>query len=164
MILMLMWETRSFLQRLWGLRKYKETKTKPATKEVNKSPVKTAFVTGDKFVEKIKGIMSVLCTHTTQLDHCRTFLELLNVDNDLKVASETEDNDISKASARYETPSEERNLRSPSLPPSGGVRAMKRKGSGSIASTPRKKRVKPQTSKKKTGSVSRSKDSDDEWD
>ncbi|KAK5294133.1 Sister chromatid cohesion protein 2 [Cryomyces antarcticus] len=164
MILMMMWETRSFLQRLWGLRKYKETKTKPAIKEVNKSPVKAAFVTGDKFVEKITGIMSVLCTHVTQLDHCRTFLELLNVDNDLKVASETEENDIAKASARYETPSEERNLNSPSMPPSGGGRAMKRKGSGSIASTPRKKRAKPQTSKKKTGSASRSKDSGDEWD
>jgi cohesin loading factor subunit SCC2 len=156
MILSGLWEARTYLRRLYGLMTgRKEGKGKVSVKDLNKAPVKVAGITGDKFWEEITKIMSALDSSHAMMDQCKSFVELLTVDKDFKVAAEGED-DITRA--RNTTPGEEEGD-GPSAPPSGSGRGRKRKASG----TPSKKKRPRSSSRGRSKKISRgSADSDED--
>lgn len=142
MILTMIWETRTFLRRQWGLHKQRESKanSKTTIKDLNRAPTKAPGVTGDKYWERISEIMSALNSPDTMTAQCKTFAELLAVDNELKIASEDdEEAELARAAAGYETPNDDENG-GENVPLSGGARGRKRKGSMSAAGTPKKAR------------------------
>ena len=137
MILSMLWEARTYLKRLYGInagQQRRENKTK-ASKDLSKPPTKTNGLTGDKFVESINRTMSSLDTNDLALAQCREFADLLAIDNEIKVPAEDEDDDR----GRLRTPSVEDDGES-LMPPSGGSKATKRRGSVSISGTPHKKK------------------------
>jgi cohesin loading factor subunit SCC2 len=166
MILCSVWETRTYLRRAYGLMSGKrDNKSKVSAKDLNKAPVKAPGVTGDKFWEEINKIMSALSSPEAMRDQCKTFVELLTVDKDFKIAAEGED-DITRA--RNITPSDEDGESTPG-PPSSGGKGGKRKALG----TPAKKRKSGSTpnsgprgrqKKVKRGSVDSDEDANGDWD
>ncbi|KAI9836544.1 MAG: hypothetical protein M1819_001175 [Sarea resinae] len=129
MILSILWETRTFLRRLYGLsavQKQRDVKGKAAAKDLTRSPTKAPGIHGDRFIDEMLIIMRGLSSPETMMAQCQKFVELLSVDNDFKLAADGE-NGVDEA-ARLETPSEDED-EAASVPPSGGSRGGKRKGS-----------------------------------
>ena len=155
-ILSSLWEARTYLRRLYGLtaRQQKRESKKGAAKDLSKAPTRVQGLTGDKVVAAIAEKVASLDGEESMMQQCKDFVELLSVDNEIKVGAEGEE-DLE----RPETPSgdEERDT-----PMSGGSRTLKRKGSVSIAGTPmKKKRGRPSI---KRGKSSKSVGSDEDWD
>ncbi|WPH04578.1 Hypothetical protein R9X50_00747000 [Acrodontium crateriforme] len=163
-ILCLIWETRSFIIRMWNLQKpvaRAKQSAKAGPKEVAKAPHRTpnAVAVTESYVKRINDIMAANACPDTQLAICKTFVELISVDTEVKVGSDNDGDDAMETG--YETPSEGGSGRSPSLPPSGAGAANKAKRKKSIpsnASTPRKKRRSSFSGKLKAS------DSDDDAD
>lgn len=156
-ILSCLWDTRTFLRRLYGLGS-RESKANGKTKDVNKAPTKTSGITGDKLVAAIGARVDSLQSHEGMLQQCREFVQLLSIDDELKVGAEGEEDGL----VRPRTPSGDE-ANSP-VPMSGGSRAsMKRKRSASsVAGTPHKKRGRPSLGRRK--SSRKSAESDEEWE
>ncbi|MCJ1287727.1 Sister chromatid cohesion protein 2 [Xylographa opegraphella] len=136
MILSMLWEARTFLRRIYGISaslQRRENKSK-ASKDLGKPPTKINGITGDKFVDSINRTMSALDTRDLALVQCREFADLLAIDNEVKVPVEDGEDD----GGRLRTPSVEDDGES-LMPPSGGSKTTKRKGSVSISGTPHKK-------------------------
>ena len=90
-ILLALWEARTYLRRLYGLgSSRREVKAKGVAKDLSKTPVKVQGITGDKFWEDIDRIMHGLDSQELMLQQCRAFVELLNVDNEVKIDDEDE--------------------------------------------------------------------------
>lgn len=154
MILQSMWEARSYLRRQYNLGTSRHnTKSKAANKEKDTTkPVKVQTVTGDKLWEDIASIMGSLSSQERMMQQCRSFVDLLNVDREFKVADEDEDGDEPAT-------------------PSGGEdddgmdtsRGRKRK-SNSTPGSGRKKRPRSSSQPKKRGRPRKSAVADDEDD
>lgn len=93
MILQAFWEARTYLRRQYNLGTSKrDGKLKTASKEKeSQKPVKVQTVTGDKFWEDIATIMTSLSSQNRMMEQCRSFVDLLSVDREFKVADEDED-------------------------------------------------------------------------
>ncbi|MCJ1477709.1 Sister chromatid cohesion protein 2 [Lambiella insularis] len=140
MILSMLWEARTFLRRLYGInatQQKRENKNK-GSKDLSKAPTKTNGITGDKFVDNISRIARSVDSHELALTQCKEFADLLAIDTEVKVPADDDDGE----DGRLQTPSVEDDGDS-LMPPSGGSKATKRKGSLSIAGTPHKKRGRP---------------------
>lgn len=95
MILSAAWEVRTFLRRLYNLNSSRrEVKTKGPPKDLTKPPVKVQGVTGDKFWDDISLIMSGLDTPERMTQQCKTFIDLMNVDSEVKIGEEEEEEDL----------------------------------------------------------------------
>lgn len=91
-ILMMLWEARTYLRRLYGVNQHTKPKdTKPNPKELNKAPTKVSGITGDKFWETIMRIMRSLDSTESMIDRCQQFATLLSIDDELKVTAEDDD-------------------------------------------------------------------------
>lgn len=90
-ILSSVWEARTYLRKLYNLSSKREGKTKAPPKDLTKAPVKVQGVTGDRFWEEMSSITDKLATENGMLDVCRSFVELLNVDKEHRIAEEDED-------------------------------------------------------------------------
>ena len=102
MILSIVWDARTFLRRLYGLnsnQQRRDNKAKQASKDLNKAPTKTHGVTGDRLMESIRKTSNALQSPETMQAQCKAFLDLLSIDEEVKVAAE-DDN----ASGTAETP------------------------------------------------------------
>lgn len=136
MMLSCLWGARTFLRRLYGLTtQRRESKGKPAPKDLSKAPVKVPFVTGDKFWDETVATMGSMESEETMMQQCRNFVQLLNVDQDFKVAAE---GDEEAERGRPSTPSEDEEEETPSTP-NGSGRGRKRKAAGTPGG--RKKRA-----------------------
>ncbi|KAI1209902.1 ARM repeat-containing protein [Annulohypoxylon truncatum] len=94
-ILLALWEVRTYLRRLYGLSSSRrESKGKAAPKDLARSPVKVQGVTGDKFWDDVSRIMSAFDSPEHMIEQCRAFVELLTVDNEVKVPDEEEEFDL----------------------------------------------------------------------
>lgn len=148
-ILSSVWEVRTFLRRLYGLQpsqQRRDSKGKAAAKDLTKAPTRAPGVTGDRLVKAIAEKVDCLASQESMLQQCRDFVELLSVDNEVKVASEGEDGEEGPG-----TPSED-DEKMTSVPGSGGSRPLKRKGSASINGTPHKgKRGRPSVKRTRSG-------------
>ena len=139
MILSMLWETRTFIRRLYGVnanQQRRESKPKSTAKDLSKPPTKAQNVSGDRIVDAITKISISLDNRDLALQQCKDFAELLAVDSEVKVSAEGDDED-------------ERGLRTPSadgdgdslvVPASVESKAGKRKGSASGSGTPQKKK------------------------
>ncbi|KAK4988367.1 Sister chromatid cohesion protein 2 [Elasticomyces elasticus] len=166
-ILYLIWETRTFLRRVWGLQKAGSVRTKSSTKDSNRAPVKisNALAVSDRYLIRTTEIMRALASTESQVALCAEFVELLSIDNEVRIALDNEEE--ASREAGYHTPSDQSSPKSTSVPPSGGGRGRKRKGS-SVAGTPRKRRVsskKPSAGRKKASSMNKEeRDQDTGWE
>ncbi|KAI1881428.1 hypothetical protein JX265_000254 [Neoarthrinium moseri] len=135
MILLALWEARTFMRRLYTLKVNRESKAKTAVKDTSKdkAPTRAPGVTGEKFWDDIDHIMTGLESRERMVETCRSFIELLNVDSEVKVANE-EDED---ADGEPRTP--EADVEDDEDAPNSDPRGRKRKA----ANTPggRKKRA-----------------------
>ncbi|KAF8463496.1 sister chromatid cohesion C-terminus-domain-containing protein [Kalaharituber pfeilii] len=90
-ILLLIWETRSYLRKLYGFgvqRKGGKISAKDAT---TKAPTKAPFVTGAPLWEQIKQIVASLDLEDGMMQRCRDFVEVMNIDKDMKLIGDSED-------------------------------------------------------------------------
>ncbi|KAL9601071.1 MAG: hypothetical protein Q9219_002780 [cf. Caloplaca sp. 3 TL-2023] len=159
-ILSCLWDTRTFLRRLYGLgsiQQRKEGKGNSKTRDVNKAPTKTNSITGDKLVATIATRVASLDDRESMLKQCQDFVDLLSIDHEVKVAAEEEEEGVTKP----RTPSgDEAEM---AVPNSGGSRALlKRKSSASVASTPQRKRGRPALGRRR--SSRKSVDDDENWE
>ncbi|KAL2261861.1 hypothetical protein VTK26DRAFT_3153 [Humicola hyalothermophila] len=107
MILLALWEVRTYLRRLYGMGTTTNASTVAASgtnrresgggklmsKDLSKPPVKVQGITGDKVWEEIGSIMTALAgDRERMMGVCRAFVELMNVDRELLVPRE-EDGD-----------------------------------------------------------------------
>ncbi|KAK8042780.1 AT hook domain-containing protein [Apiospora phragmitis] len=97
MILLSVWEARTYLRKLYNLNKRAESKAKldkkAAAKDVTKAPVKVQGVTGDKFWEDMATIMTGLDSQERMVETCKNFNELLNVDSEVRICEEDDELD-----------------------------------------------------------------------
>ncbi|MCJ1358208.1 MAG: Sister chromatid cohesion protein 2 [Icmadophila ericetorum] len=101
MILSMVWETRTFLRRLYGVKAQKtENKAKAASKDMSKAPTKVNGVYGDKFMQAIAKIAGALEDDEKITEQCKAFAELMAIDDEVKVAADSGED----ADDRPETP------------------------------------------------------------
>ncbi|EMR61610.1 putative sister chromatid cohesion protein mis4 protein [Eutypa lata UCREL1] len=62
----------------------------PVAKDLTKAPVKIQGITGDKFWDDVDKIMHGLDSQDLMKEQCRAVVELLNVDNEVKIDDEDE--------------------------------------------------------------------------
>ncbi|KAH6958562.1 sister chromatid cohesion C-terminus-domain-containing protein [Fusarium avenaceum] len=94
-ILLSMWETRTYLRRLYGMGISRhDSKAKALAKDLNKTPVKVQGVHGDKVWEEIESHMAGLQDQQRMIQKCTALVELLNVDKEFKVADDGEQMDM----------------------------------------------------------------------
>lgn len=167
MMLSSLWEARTYLRRQYGLvASQREGKNKLATKDLNKAPVRVQGVNADKFWDETNSTMNSLESEEQMMAQCRSFVELLTVDHDFKVAA---DGDEEAERARITTPDgEEEETSNAGTPgPPGSKRGRKRKDAPSGTPGGRKKRARsgsaqprsrgrPKVSGNKRASVDRS--------
>ena len=157
-ILHSLWETQVHLRRLYGLstnQQKREGKNKTAAKDLNKAPSRALGITGDKLIASIAERVASLDSEEAMKAQCKDFVELLSVDNEVKVNAESDGN-----SERMETPSIDEEEQD--TPMSGRPQGLKRKGSASANGTPtKKKRGRPSLKRRKSG---KSIASDEDWD
>ncbi|KAL2015428.1 hypothetical protein VTK56DRAFT_5506 [Thermocarpiscus australiensis] len=154
MILLALWEVRTYLRRLYGMgSSRRESKGKLQSKDLSKPPVKVQGVTGDKVWEEIGSIMTALADRERMMATCKAFVELMSVDKEFLVPDEDEDLDLDGIDGAEEDgmlPSGEEE----EDPEAGGVgngggRGRKRKAHG--ASGPKKKRARSTSQPRKRG-------------
>lgn len=91
-ILFTLWEARTYLRRLYGLgTQRRDPKAKAASKDLSKSAVKVQGITGDKLWEETSSLPTVLGSQDAMVARCRAFVDLLNIDQEFKIADEDED-------------------------------------------------------------------------
>ena len=145
-IISLIWETRSFLRRVWNTQNY-VAKAKGKEKDANKTPKRSsnAAALTEAFLKRVKEVLACSTAEQDQRNMCTAFVELISVDTEAKVAASDDENvdidglAVGDAGFRDETPSENSSRKSPSVGASGGGRGRKRKSSVSAAGTPRKR-------------------------
>jgi len=159
-ILSSLWEARTHLRRLYGLaasQQRRDSKAKAAPKDLNRAPSKVQGVNADRLLAAIAEKVNSLNNQDSMLQQCKDFVELLSVDNEIKVAAEGEEE-----VERPETPSGEEEGDTP-MQANGGPKALKRKSSVSVAGTPQKRaRGRPSIGKRRKSG--KSVDEDNDWD
>jgi cohesin loading factor subunit SCC2 len=181
--LTIIWETRSFLRRLWNLAKY--GKTGPAKDVATRAPTKAQGVSGDKYMDLISQIMSCFSGGTdAMVAQCKASAELLSTDYEFKTHGS--DDDGGELGNGYETPQEDGDgfstpsgKRGITTPGSGKGKKRKLSSSGrnefsSFSGTPLKKKGqtpgsggKPKKMKsngERSGSANSLDDADGEWE
>ncbi|KAL9098731.1 MAG: hypothetical protein Q9163_005661 [Psora crenata] len=162
-VLSSLWEARTFLRRLYGQnatqQRRESGKGKLGAKDLNKAPTRVQGISGDKLVATIAAKVASLDSEESMIKQCKDFLELLSVDNEVKVAAESD----GSFGDRPETPSidEEDEEDTPMTSPSKGL---KRKGPVLAARTPMKKRGRPPSGRKRSGKKGEERDEDVDGD
>ena len=181
-ILLLLWDLRTYLRRLWNLSRPTAVRGRPpaagkdatAIRAPQRIPNSTSLT--EKFLSRNKEIFSSLQSESKQRALCIAFAELMTVDNEMKVGGDNDDDadtSMTLGGANgdgYETPSEAGSGRSGSAGPgsAGPKRGLKRKSiSGSHTNTPRKKGRPRRSATPQAKGSRKSRDGEDEpggWD
>ena len=138
MILSMLWETRTFIRRLYGINvseQRPESKTKVTAKDLSKAPTKNNNVSGDKIIDAVVRISRSLDSRELALQQCKQFVDLLAIDSEVKVLAE---NDEDERGLR--TPSIDDDVDSTAVSASGGSKLAKRRDPASAVGTPHKKK------------------------
>lgn len=93
MILTMLWEARTHLRRQYGINgavHESDGKSKDA-RELAKAPAKAHGITGERFWENISDIMTSLDDDEAMLRRCYAFAQLMAVDDEVRVAAETDE-------------------------------------------------------------------------
>ncbi len=159
-ILSSLWDARTYLRRLYGLvasQQRRDSKAKAAAKDLNRAPTKVQGVSADRLLAAIAEKVNSLNSQESMLQQCKDFVELLSIDNEVKVAADGEE-----GIERPETPSGEEEGDTP-MQANGRSKSLKRKTSVSVTGTPQK-RAKGRPSLGKRKKSGRSVGEDDDWD
>lgn len=160
-ILTCLWETRTYLRRLYGLQSSqhkREGKTKQSVKDLNKAPSRAQGVSGEQLLLHIAERIGSLDTEGGMMNQCKEFVDLLSIDNELKVADDGEEEATPVESLSGDDAPET------STSAKGASRPQKRKGPLSINGSPqKKKRVRQSTGQRKRSGKAISND-EGEWD
>ncbi|EUC50640.1 hypothetical protein COCMIDRAFT_81596 [Bipolaris oryzae ATCC 44560] len=152
-ILQMVWETRSFIRRWYGIKHNGPIPQKEFAKPATRNHLAT---TSKDLWERLSGVMSALDTRESMVKQCYDFADLLDIDRETFIDADGDDN----LDAGYETPNDDGESSIP-FPTSG--RGRKRKSNVSLGgSTPKKSKVRPTGSKKKR--TSRTPDGEDDSD
>lgn len=152
-ILQMVWETRSFIRRWYGIKHNGPISQKEYAKSATRNHLAT---TGKDLFERLSGAMQALDTRESMVKQCYDFADLLDIDRETFIDADGDDT----LDAGYETPNEDGENSMP-IPTSG--RGRKRKSNFSLGgSTPKKARGRPPGSKKKRSS--RTPDGEDDSD
>ncbi|KAH8889649.1 hypothetical protein GQ53DRAFT_747861 [Thozetella sp. PMI_491] len=89
MILLALWEARTYLRRLYGMGTSRTGKG-PA-KDLSRAPMKVQGVSGDKFWEDVDRFMTFLSSRETMMAACNSLVELMNVDKEFTIPNEDDD-------------------------------------------------------------------------
>ncbi|PTB70757.1 DNA repair and meiosis protein [Trichoderma citrinoviride] len=156
-ILSCLWEARTHLRRLYGMGTGRhDGKAKALAKDLNKMPMKVQGVHGERFWDEVTAHVSSLETMSKMAHKCKAFVELMNIDKELKVQDEDEEMVMDGPSTPSEGEAE------------GGAtpeRGRKRKGAGTPGG--RKKRARSGSQPRKRGrprKAGESRDEDDDMD
>ncbi|KAL7789081.1 sister chromatid cohesion C-terminus domain-containing protein [Trichoderma ceciliae] len=153
-ILLCLWEARTHLRRLYGMGTNRhDGKAKALAKDLNKMPTKVQGVHGERFWDEATSHVGGLETISKMAQKCKVFVELMNVDKELKV----QDDDEEMVLDGPNTPSEgEGEGEAPE-------RGRKRKGAGTPGG--RKKRARSGSQPRKRGRPRKGLDEDEdmEW-
>ncbi|KAK4080264.1 hypothetical protein Trihar35433_1369 [Trichoderma harzianum] len=157
-ILSCLWEARTHLRRLYGMGTSRhDGKAKALAKDLNKMPMKVQGVHGERFWDEVTAHVNSLETISKMAQKCKAFVELMNVDKELKVQ---DDDDEEMALEGPSTPSEgEEESTTPE-------RGRKRKGVGTPGGRKKRARSGSQPRKRgrpRKGAESRDEDEDMEW-
>jgi cohesin loading factor subunit SCC2 len=88
-VLLLMWEVRTHLRRLFGMGTSRhDSKAKALAKDLNKTPVKVQGVHGEKVWQEMQSHMNGLEDQERMIQKCTAFVELMNVDKEFQVVDE----------------------------------------------------------------------------
>nr|OQO27761.1 hypothetical protein B0A51_04694 [Rachicladosporium sp. CCFEE 5018] len=159
-VLLVVQETRSFLQRVWNLQRMAK-KVKGVAKENSKAPARSSNAPAmtESYLTRIEQIVAMPTTSAAQRAVCKQCVDVMTTDHDVKVPEEDElVGEFDDATTNSETASR----RSPSVTPTANGRGKKRKSTGSTGTTPRKK-ARPSLTKSKSGSKALDEDEDGEW-
>lgn len=140
-ILMMTWEARTHLRRLYGMGTNRhDSKAKALAKDLNRAATKVQGVHGDRIWDELESHAKAFESPEAMGAKCKAFVELMNVDKEFKVVEEEDDTGMDAPG----TPSEEDDDDD-----EGGERGRKRKG----GSTPggRKKRARSSSQQRKRG-------------
>ena len=161
MILTLLWEARTHLRRQYGITQdVRQLTGKTAeTKDLAKVPSKAHGVTGDRFWDNVTTIMSSLDSTETMIERCHSFANLMNIDDEVKVAAA--DDDMREALSTSLGPDDENSTFRMS---GAGSRPGKRKNTASAGGTPKKKRGRPSLKGRRKSSMKSDDDEDGDWE
>ncbi|KAK4236927.1 protein rad9 [Achaetomium macrosporum] len=152
MILLALWEVRTYLRRLYGLgTNRRESKGKLQAKDLSKAPVKVQGITGDKVWEEIGNIMTSLVDRERMVATCKAFVELMNVDKEFLVPAEEDgDMDVDVGMGEEDELGSGGGDDVEGHPPATGAgrRGRKRKSEGGAESKKKKPRSSPQPRKR----------------
>lgn len=87
MILLCVWEARSYLCRQYGLKR-DSNKAKAQSRDLTRAPTKVQGITGDKFWEETSTILKGLDSQELMVARCSNLVELLTVDSEFKLDDE----------------------------------------------------------------------------
>ncbi|KAI4727611.1 hypothetical protein E4T49_04666 [Aureobasidium sp. EXF-10728] len=141
-ILLLLWETRTYLRRLWNVSKHQTATKAKASKETARALQRIPNSTNltEKYLAHNQEIIRALETPEAQLSLCTSFSEVMAVDSELRVDKEDVEGDMDLSMTMiedgYGTPSERGGSATPG---SAQKRGRKRKSIDSSQNTPRKK-------------------------
>lgn len=139
-VLMMLWETRTWLRRLYGIGPQVRLHGKANAKEMDKQPNKAQGVTCEKFLETITQLMTCLTNSEAMEETCRKFQTLMSIDDEVKVAADDE--------AAFDSLDENGSLdddENPSKAEGNRGRSRKRRSSSSGGGTPKKPRARPRS-------------------
>jgi cohesin loading factor subunit SCC2 len=147
-MMMMLWETRSYLKRQYGITQdvRQAMAQLKQSKEGGKPPSRIQGITGDRYFNSTATLVRSLESSDAMLTLCQDFSALMTVDDEVKVAAEDDDEARARFSASVDVDEQ-------AVKPGTG---RKRKGSASVAGTPKKKRGRPslKTQKIRRGSTS----------
>ena len=160
MILSMLWEARTHLKRQYGIiQDVRQLIGKGAdAKELAKAPTRVHGVNGDRFWDNVASIMSSLDSYDAMMARCHDFTNLMNVDDDVKVAADDDD----RREAFSVSVGPEGETSTPTM--DGKVsRPGKRKSTASVGGTPKKKKGRPSLSGRRKSSINLD-DEDGDWE
>ena len=164
-ILTMLWEARTYLRRLYGQsstnQRRENVKVKGAGKDLSKTPNRVQGVTSDKLISSIEKMVASLESEQGMMEQCERFVELLKIDNEVKVTDGSEEGSLDRPQTPDADGEDDRDT-----PMTGSSRGHKRKGSVSLSATPgKKKRARPSLNRSKSSRKSFDGDDgeDGEW-
>lgn len=145
-VLLILWETRSYLRRLYGINFHvKQKEGKANQKELNKAPTKTQGTSGDRYCDAIAKLMDSLGSAEGMASICRQFATLLSIDDELKVTADDDDDGAHSIGEAEDVGA--------ALAAATGSKSAKRRSSMSGGSTPKKAKKGRPGKKKQSGDM-----------
>lgn len=95
-VLTMLWAARNYLRKAYGVneskcREYRKNRLKANDPILNKTPIRNPMVNPHTCFEQIEGNAKGRDTEEEKMEACRQFMEILNIDPELKVEDEDEE-------------------------------------------------------------------------